>query len=473
MAELKKGIELELVVESLTVGGKGLARVAGLVVFIDRTLPGQRVLARITRKKASYAEAKMLEVLEESPKAIAPRCAHFGTCGGCLWQNLPYHDQLQVKRNLVWECLAHIGGLTEDLVSPALPSPDIYYYRNKMEFSFASRRWLLPEELGSSRLEKPRDFALGLHVRGFYDRVLDIEECHLQNPLSVTILKLVRQFALTSGLPPYNTRDHKGFWRFLVVRDSKHTGGILVELITAPHSRAANLVGRLASRLQTEIPELSCLVHGISAKKAQIADADTHRAIFGPGYIEEYLDNLRFRISSGAFFQTNSMAAEVLLEQVLDGCGLTGSEEVWDLYCGTGTMAIGLAGTASKVIGFELAPEAVADARINAGLNGTDNCDFVLGDVKALLLNPSRLIGRYGSPHVVVTDPPRAGMHPRVVKSLALLAPPRIVYVSCNPATLARDLRMLMESYRLVRLQPVDLFPHTPHIEAVAVLEKK
>jgi len=473
MPELKKGTELELVVERFAFGGKGLARVDGLVIFIDRTLPGQRVLARITRKKKSYAQARLLEVLEESPKAVAPRCVHFGTCGGCLWQNLSYPDQLEVKRELVWECLAHIGGFTEDSVFPTLPSPRIYYYRNKMEFSFASRRWLLPEELGISQLEKPRDFALGLHIKGFYDRVLDIEECHLQNPLSVTILKRVRQFALTSGLPPYNTRDHTGFWRFLVIRDSKHTGKILVELITAPHRNAATVVAKLASLLQLETPEVSSLVHGISAKKAQIASADTHEVMFGPGYIEEHLNDFRFRISSGAFFQTNSMAANILFEQVLGGCGLTGSEVVWDLYCGTGTLATGLAKAASKVIGFELLPEAVADARINAELNGADNCEFVVGDMKALLRSSSDLTGRYGNPQVVVTDPPRAGMHPCVVESLALLAPLRIVCVSCNPATLARDLKMLLESYRLLRVQPVDLFPHTPHIEAVAVLEKK
>lgn len=473
MTELKKGSEVELVVESLAYGGRGLARIDGFVIFIDRTIPGQRVLARIIRKKASYAEARVVEVLQDSPQAITPRCVHFGTCGGCLWQNLDYQQQLEAKRNQVWECLAHITGLTDDVVFPTLPSPEIYYYRNKMEFSFASRRWLLPEELELSQLEKPRDFALGLHVKGFYNRVLDLEECHLQNPLSITILKQVRQFALDSGLPPYNTKDHAGFWRFLVVRDSKHTGQILVELITAPHRNGSTVVRQLASQLQAEIPEVSTLVHGISAKKAQIACADKQEVIFGPGYIEEHLGNLRFRISPEAFFQTNSYGAEILVDQVTEGCAVSGSEVVWDLYCGTGTMAIGIAKTARKVIGFELQAEAVADARINTSLNGVDNCEFVLGDIKELLRNPSLLVDRYGKPGVVVTDPPRAGMHPSVVKNLLALAPPKVVCVSCNPATLARDLTMFMEQYRLLRVQPVDLFPHTAHIEAVAVLERK
>ena len=472
MNVLKKGAEIELVVESLSFGGKGLARIDGFVIFIDRTIPGQRVLVRITRKKSSYAEARVVELLQDSPEAIAPRCMHFGTCGGCLWQNLPYHQQLEVKRNLIWECLAHIGGLSGDTVLPALPSPEIYYYRNKMEYSFGARRWLLPEELELSHLEKPRDFALGLHIRGFYDRVLDIEECHLQSPSSVSILKQVRQFALASELPPYNTHDHTGFWRFLVIRDSKHTGHILVELITAPHRSSSSVVRQLSTMLQAKIPDINTLVHGISEKKAQIAIADTQEAIFGPGYIEEYLGDFRFRISSGAFFQTNSKAAGILLDQVSEGCDLSGSEVVWDLYSGTGTMAIGLAKAARKVIGFELLQAAVSDAQTNAELNGVDNCEFVLGDLKDLLGNSS-FTNNYGSPDVVVTDPPRAGMHPSVVNQLLALAPPRIVYVSCNPATLARDLKAMAEKYLLLRVQPVDLFPHTPHVEVVAVLERK
>jgi 23S rRNA (uracil1939-C5)-methyltransferase len=473
MVELKKGAELELVVEKLSFGGKGLARVDGFVVFIERTIPGQRVLARIIRKKSSHAEARVVAVLEDSPQAIGPRCTHFGTCGGCLWQNLPYEEQLEVKRDLVWECLTHIGGIPHDLVLPTLPSPQVYYYRNKMEFSFAARRWLLPEEISRDQLEKPRNFALGLHVKGFYNRVLDIEECHLQSPLSVAILKRVRQFALTSDLPPYNTRDHTGFWRFLVVRDSKYTGQILVELITTSNRSASAEIERLSTVLLAEIPEITTLVHGISDKKAQIASADSRKVILGPGHIEERLGDFQFRISSGSFFQTNSQASKILLDQVLAGCDLTGSEVVWDLYCGTGTMAIGVSSGARNVIGFELIEEALADAGTNARLNGVDNCGFVLGDLKSLLVDPTSLIDRYGSPDVVVTDPPRAGMHPSVVKQLAALAPPRIVSVSCNPATLARDLKMLMEKYRLIRVQPVDMFPHTPHIEAVAVLERK
>jgi 23S rRNA (uracil1939-C5)-methyltransferase len=342
-----------------------------------------------------------------------------------------------------------------------------------MEFSFAPRRWLELEELTLPELEKPRDFALGLHVKGFYDKVLDIEECHLPSPLSAIILKQVRRFALASGLAPYHPREHSGFWRFLVVRDSKHSGEILVELITAPHRGAANVAKQLASELRAEVPEVGTLVHGISAKKAQIANSDSQEVLFGPGHIQEQLGELRFRISPGAFFQTNSMAAKILLDEVVAACALTGSEYVWDLYCGTGTIAIGLAKKASRVMGFELVPQALSDAKINAGLNEVDNCEFVLGDMKALLSKPSRLVERYHRPQVVVSDPPRAGMHPTVVKSLIELEPLRIVCVSCNPTTLARDLKLLMDKYRLLRVQPVDLFPHTPHIEAVATLERK
>jgi len=473
MDSLKKGKELEIRVERLTFGGKGLARVDGFVLFLERTLPGQRVLARISRKKASYAEARVLEILEESPLAVKPRCTHFGTCGGCLWQNLPYHVQLEVKRDLVRECLAHLGGIQEDLVFPTIASPREYFYRNKMEFSFSNRRWLRPDELSTVNPDKPRDFALGLHVLGFYDKVLDINECHLQNPLAAPILEEVRRFALASGLPPYSTKNHNGFWRFLVIRDSKVEGKILVEVITAPHRDGASLVARLGAALQERFPEVTTVVHGVSAKKAQIASADRRDLLFGPGYIEEHMGDLRFRISPGSFFQTNTQAARLLMDQVAEAVGNCETRAVWDLYCGTGALALRLAKTAARVIGFEIVPEAIADARANAWLNGVDNCEFVLGDTRTLLARSESLFDRYGSPGVVVTDPPRAGMHPLVVQRLVELGPPRIVYVSCNPATLARDLKILLERYRPLRIQPVDLFPQTAHIEAVAVLEKK
>jgi 23S rRNA (uracil1939-C5)-methyltransferase len=470
---LKKGKELELQVERLTFGGKGLARVGGFVVFLERAIPGQRVLARITRRKPSYAEAKWLKILEESPLAVKPRCTHFGTCGGCLWQNLPYEVQLQVKRDLVRECLAHLGGIQEDLVLPTIPSPQEYFYRNKMEFSFSNRRWLESDELSTPNPGKPRDFALGLHVLGFYDKVLDIDECHLQGPLAVPILKEVRRFALASGLPPYSTKTHTGFWRFLVIRDSKMQESILVEVITAPHRQGTSLVSRLAAALQDKFPQITTVVHGVSAKKAQIASADSRDLLFGPGYIEEHVGDLRFRISPGSFFQTNTHAARLLMDQVAETVGNGEHRVIWDLYCGTGALALRLAKTAALVIGFEIVPEAVADAHVNAGLNGVENCEFVLGDLRAFLARPGSLLDRYGSPEVVVTDPPRAGMHPLVVQSLAELGPPRIVYVSCNPATLARDLNILLERYRPLRIQPVDLFPQTAHIEAVAVLERR
>ena len=472
MDSFKKGKELELEVERLTFGGKGLARVDGFVVFLERTLPGQRVLARISRKKPSYAEAKVLKILEESPLAVEPRCSHFGTCGGCLWQNLPYHVQLEVKRDLVRECLAHLADIREDLVLPTLASPGEYFYRNKMEFSFSNRRWLGPDELSTSNPDKPRDFALGLHVLGLYDKVLDVDECHLQNPSAVPILGEVRRFALASGLPPYNTKTHSGFWRFLVIRDSKVHGSILVEVITAPHRDGASLVARLGAVLQDRFPDVTTVVHGVSAKKAQIASADSRDLLFGPGYIEEHVGDLRFRISPGSFFQTNTQAARILMDQVAEAVGNGETRVVWDLYCGTGALALRLAKTAARVIGFEIVPEAIADAHVNAGLNEVDNCEFVLGDMRTLLARSESLFDRYGSPGVVVTDPPRAGMHPVVVQRLAELGPPRIVYVSCNPATLARDLKILLERYRPLRIQPVDLFPHTAHIEAVAVLEK-
>jgi len=473
MVVLKKGADVELLIEKASFGGKGVARLNGFVVFVQHAIPGQRVLARIIRKKKAYAEARVLSVLEESDYAILPRCSHFGSCGGCLWQNVPYARQLDIKRQLVFDCLAHIGGLAEHLVRPVRPSPQVYYYRNKMEFSFGDERWLEPGELKLEHLPKPRNFALGLHVRGRFNRVLDLEECHLQHADTAEILAVVRQFARTSGLPPYNSRDHTGFWRFLVVRHSRYSDTMMVEIITAPHRSGPKLLAQLAAMLQRRLPAVATIVHGVSAKKAQIASADSRLVLCGPGYLEERLGSLCFRISPGAFFQTNTSGAEILVQEVLEAAGLSGVEEVWDLYCGTGALTLHLASRAGKVVGFEIVPQAVVDACANARLNNLTNCEFVVGDMRALFQQTATWSGHSSVPEVVVTDPPRAGMHPKVVRGLLELGPPRIVYVSCNPATLARDLKLLQEQYRLHHIQPVDLFPHTAHIEVVALLARE
>ncbi|HAA03542.1 MAG TPA: 23S rRNA (uracil(1939)-C(5))-methyltransferase RlmD [Syntrophobacteraceae bacterium] len=474
--QVRKGAELELVVKKLAFGGQGLGRVDDFVVFLDRALPGQRVRARVIRKRRQYAEARCLAVLEQTEHYQPAFCEHFGACGGCSWQELPYHQQLHWKSVQVAECLQHLANSSGALVAPILPAPETIYYRNKMEYSFSDQLWLpTPPAPTTSGRDAPRlpAFGLGLHARGAYAKVINLESCFLQSPLSVGILKEVRRFAEASGLAPYTTRSHQGFWRFLVVREGKHTGQSLVHVLTAKHRDQDRVMADLGGHLLRSFPTITSFVHSVSHKKAQVAIADDTRTVMGPGSIEEQLGALRFHISAHSFFQTNTLGAERLYDTILNLAGLQGNETVWDLYCGTGSIALYLAHRVRRVLGFEVTPEAVVDARRNAELNRIDNCVFRLGDMNELSREPTAMMDEIGPPDVIITDPPRAGMHPRVVKAILELAPAKIIAVSCNPSTLARDLAMLLPVYQLTAVQPLDLFPHTPHIECVAALEKR
>jgi len=470
---MKKGEELEVAVEKLAFGGKALARVEGFVVFLDHALPGQVVRARIVRRKRQFAEAKVLEVLRQSPHYVEPFCGHFGTCGGCKWQDMDYAEQIQWKREQVRECLVHLA--REDLipVDPIVPSDHERYYRNKMEYTFSDRRWLLPSEIAREDVTHDRSFALGLHVPGFYDRVFNVEECFLQSPRSVEILRAVRDWCRKSGLPPYSVKTHEGFWRFLVIREAKRTGQTLVNIITAPHREKNEAVERLADHLSDSFPWMSTLVHSVTGKKAQVAFGETSRILRGPGFIEERLGSLTFRISAHSFFQTNPHAAEKLYDTVLEMADLSGNECVWDLYCGTGSIALYVAHRAREVLGFEVVEEAVQDAFVNAEINRIHNCRFVSGDLKDVIRSAMSGLKGEGRPHVIITDPPRAGMHPTVLKAILEAAPRKVVTVSCNPSTLARDLSVLLEAYEIERVQPFDFFPHTPHMECAVKLVRK
>lgn len=472
MGKIQKGMEVELDVEKLAFGGKSLARHEGMVVFLDGAVPGQRVLARIIRKKKQYAEAQVIRCVSRSSRECDPVCSHFGVCGGCQWQAVPYEDQLAWKRLHVLECLHHLAGVGEAVVAPTIPSPVQLWYRNKMEYTFSDRRWLAPADIASGKAFD-RSFALGLHVRGHFDRIFDVETCYLESPQSVEILGEVRKWCRATGLPAYTTRDHQGFWRFLVIREGKGTDETLVHLLTAGQSGSEQVVDALAEHLRERFPAITTLVHSISHKKAQVAVGDISRNVFGSGYIEERLGNLRFRVSAHSFFQTNPSAAEKLYQTVLEFGEFKGNESVWDLYCGTGSIALFIASKVKEVMGFELVEDAIDDAYVNCGLNGIENCRFRAGDLKEIIQNTAQGVRPRGLPDVVVTDPPRSGMHPSVVKALLDLAPGRIVAVSCNPATLARDLALLADRYHIVRVQPFDLFPHTSHIECVVRLDRK
>jgi 23S rRNA (uracil1939-C5)-methyltransferase len=460
---IRKGDEVTLEIESLAFGGRGIARIDGLTVFVDGALPGDSVRARIIRKKRRYAEARLTGVVRPSPDRTEPPCRYFGYCGGCTLQNLAYDRQLEYKRQHVIESLEHIALMTNVTVHPVLPSARLFGYRNKMEFSCSDRRWLLPEEMGREDVEA--GFALGLHVPGTFNKILDIEQCLLFPDDGNRILSAAREFIRQSPLPVYNLKTNLGFWRFVMLRHSVAADTWMVNIVTAFEDRPQ--VKPLADRIAARFPRVASVVNNINGRKAAIAAGEREILLYGDATIEDRIGQFRFDISANSFFQTNTPGAETLYRVAESYAALTGTETVMDLYCGTGTIAIRISGAAREVIGLEINPACVADAEANGRKNGIHNVRFIAGDVRETL-------GQIGCPpDVLVIDPPRAGMHPDVVAQVLDLAPQNIVYVSCNPATLARDVGLLKERYAVAEVQPVDMFPHTPHIECVARLVHK
>lgn len=460
---LRKGQEVELEITDIAFGGRGFAKVDGFAVFVDQAVPEDRARVRIYRKKRNYGEARIIELLRLSPHRVDAPCRYSGYCGGCKWQFLDYEKQLEYKRRHVSESLEHIGLIHGTPVHPTLPSERIFGYRNKMEFSFSDRRWLMPDELG--REDIPFGFALGLHVPGTFHKVLDTEACLLQPELGNQIMDEVRGFVKASDKPVYGLKSHEGFWRFLMLRHSFARDEWMVNLITAEEDRPA--VQPLAEALRAKFSNIVSVVNNITARKAGVAIGEYEIQLSGASALTDRIGRFDFEISANSFFQTNTAGAEKLYETVRNYAELTGEETLFDLYCGTGAIAITLSDSARRIIGIELAESAVADAAGNCRLNGVDNCTFIAGDIR------DRLVGIEEQPEVMIIDPPRAGMHADVANGVLEKAPRRIVYVSCNPATLARDLLVLKERYRVLEVQPVDMFPHTYHIESVAKLERR
>ena len=459
---LKKGDLVELRVDRVALGGQGIARLDGLVFFVKGAVPGDRVTALIFRKKQAYAEAKIQELLVPSPDRIEAPCPHFGICGGCQWQHLTYERQLEYKRGHVEEALSHIGSLSGIKVHDPIPSEKRFGYRNKMEFSFSDRPWLPhpPLEKGGRG-----DFALGLHVPGTFDKIIDVDACLLQQERGNEILREVKRLAGESGLPPYGIKSHKGFWRFLTLRHSPYLDEWMVNFVTSEMRN--EVVLPLAKRLTALFPYVKTVVNNITTRKASIAVGEKEAVLAGDGILQDRIGASFFQISANSFFQTNSLGAERLFGKVAEFADLRGRETVLDLYSGTGTIPIFLAHSAKRVIGMEIAESAVLDATRNCQANGIENCEFLLGDIRENLAS-LRL-----QPEVMIIDPPRAGMHQDVLSRVLEIGAERIVYVSCNPATLARDLALMQEHYHVAEIQPVDMFPHTYHIECVARLTRK
>lgn len=458
---VKKGQELKLEISGLAFGGKGIAHKDRFAVFVDQTVPSDTVIARIIKKKKNFAVARVVEIVDESPFRINPPCIYSGQCGGCKWQFLRYEKQLDYMQQHVIDSLEHIGMINGVTVHSTIPSKLIYEYRNKMEFSCSDRRWLMPDEMGMENLDL--NFALGLHVPGTFHKVLDIKECLLQPALGNKILDDVRTYIKESNIPVYGLRSHIGFWRFVVLRHSVANDQWMVNIVTAEESK--KIVKPLSDLLTSKYPEIVSVINNINTRKAGIAVGEYEILLAGSPFIKEKIARFEFKISANSFFQTNTSGAEILYEKVKEYAGLSGKEYVVDLYSGAGTIAIFLADSAKELIGIEISKSAVQDAEANCLYNGISNCRFILGDIMDCLEHVKK-------PDVMIIDPPRTGMHKNVVKQIFDMAPAKIIYVSCNPATMARDLGMIKDNYNVLEVQPVDMFPHTYHIESVARLER-
>ncbi len=549
MNTLKKDDIVELKIEDIGAEGRGIGRYNGeLVVFVPAVVPGDLVKVKISKLKKKFAEAILYEIIEASENRVKPECEYFGTCNGCKMQNISYYRQLEIKQNIVKNAFNKIGGFKDIKIPEVIGSDDIYFYRNKLEFSFSNDRWLEKKEIGKENIDK--NFAVGYHIPRFIEKILDIKKCYLLSEISNKVLNLTRGFFKDKNTSVYSTKTHAGYLRFLTVRRSVNTGEVMVNLIT--YDNNPKLINEYAALLQKKIPEVTTFVNSLTNSKAQVALADNYNTVYGNGYITENIGGYEFKITPNAFFQTNSKQCEKLFKFAADMAEFNGSENVLDLYCGCGAISIYISGKVNKIYGVELSNESIEMANENSKLNKTANCEFIAMDVKeffrmvasslhgkplqdryfksSVTSPPAPLLkgegekelklpfenrlaegsyplsskerGKGGEVHkpdslynvvnpapflkgeggkdsmdskfdVIILDPPRSGIHPKAAEYLLQYEAKRIIYVSCNPATQARDIALLREKYEITAIQPVDMFPHTFHIENVVRLDLK
>ena len=461
----KLDIVLEnLVIESVAAEGKSIAHTPeGQVVFVGFAVPGDVVNVRVVRKKKAWMEGQIIQIVKPSEQRLEPFCEHFTVCGGCRWQPLPYEIQLAAKQRQVYDQLTRIGHLEVPEFRPILGSDKTRYYRNKLEFSASCKRWMTAEEIASG---VPAGPGLGFHVGKYFDKVLDIERCHLQPEPTNAIRLFIKKFCLDNGVSFYDIRENRGQLRNMFVRTTDAGAVMVIVCFGEDFPLRAPLLDAVAK----EFPQISSLYSVINGKKNDTIGDQTCILHSGEPAISEEMEGLRFKIGPKSFYQTNTGQAHKLYTVAREFAALTGNEMVYDLYTGTGTIAQFVSRGAKRVIGIEYVPEAIEDAKINAKGNGITNCEFYAGDMKDILT--ADFIAQHGRPDVIIVDPPRAGMHPDVVKTILQAAPERIVYVSCNPATQARDMEMMSEDYAITAVQPVDMFPHTFHVENVCRLDR-
>ena len=446
--------------------GNAIARIDNQVVFVPMLIPGDIVDIKIKKKRKKYMEGTVVRFREYSPDRIKPRCRHFGVCGGCRWQHLPYHLQLYHKEKQVKDNLTRIGKADIGEINPIIGSPEIFLYRNKLEYTFSEKRWLTREEIISDN-DFIKEDALGFHIPGLFDKVLDIRECYLQPEPSNAIRDAVRRFAHKKSYPFYNPRQQSGFLRNLIIRNASD-GNIMVIVVFFLDEKKR--IYDLMDFLGSEFPAISSLMYIINTKRNDSL-ADQEPVLYkGKDHLLEEMEGLKFRIGPKSFYQTNTKQSIRLYKTAKDFAGLSGNEVVYDLYTGTGTIANFIADSARTVIGIEYIEEAVRDAVMNSDINNIKNTRFFAGDIKSVL--NEQFIASHGRPDVIITDPPRAGMQKEVVRAIISEGPEKIVYISCNPSTQARDIEIMSDYYRVTKIQPVDMFPQTHHVENVILMEK-
>lgn len=457
-------------IEAVAAEGKALAHVDEKVVFVPYVVPGDVVDLQVKKKKHSYMETVAVKIHEYSPLRDEPFCRHFGICGGCKWQCLKYEEQLRAKQQQVVDNLQRIGKIELPEISPILGSRLTKAYRNKLEFGFSDKRWLTEDEIRSNTEYSNKD-AVGFHITGAFDKILDITECHLMDDINNRIRNDIREYALEHELTFYDLRENKGLLRSLMIRTSNTGELMFLVQFRIENKEEKQQAMALMQHLADTFPEITSLLY-VDNHKCNDTFADQPIHVFkGQDHIFEEMENLRFKVGPKSFYQTNTEQAYELYKVARSFAALTGNELVYDLYTGTGTIANFVARSARQVIGIEYVPEAIEDAKVNSQINGIENTLFYAGDMKDILNR--EFIEKHGRPDVIITDPPRAGMHQDVIDTILFAAPLRIVYVSCNPATQARDLNLLDANYKVVKVQPVDMFPHTQHVENVVLLEKR
>lgn len=472
MSRKRKTLPLweNITITDVAAEGKAIAKVDGLTVFVPYVVPGDVVDLQVRRKKHSYAEAEAVRFHAYSPLRSRPFCPHFGVCGGCKWQCLPYEEQLRYKQKQVCDALTRIGKIALPDVRPIIGSRHTREYRNKLEFGFSNKKWLTAEQVASGEKFDNMN-AVGFHIPGAFDKILDINECHLMPEINNRLRNGIRSYALAHGLSFFDLRSQEGLLRNIMIRTSDTGELMLLVQFCIRQAEEERQAQDLLEHLHKAFPEITSLLYVNNTKcNDTIGDLDI-MTYAGTDHIFATMENLKFKIGPKSFYQTNTEQAYELYKVARDFAGLTGDELVYDLYTGTGTIANFVARGARQVIGIEYVPEAIEDAKVNAALNGLDNTLFYAGDMKDILTRD--FIGRHGCPDVIITDPPRAGMHTDVVDAILFAAPRRIVYVSCNPATQARDLALLDENYTVTAVQPVDMFPQTHHVENVVLLTRR